>query len=165
MVAWSVLVSRVVAIPINTDAVRAEPREVERRADSAPVVVAEPPSTAELIGATVSDLSSLVRAELQLAKAEIREAADDLKRVLVLASVCAVLGVATLLLMTHAFALSLSVVLPEWAAYLSAGLLLAAFTGVVGRRLVQRARTVEPLPEQALETTKENVEWLKQRTN
>ena len=159
----SLLFAAGVADPINIEAIHDAPREVVRRAGEAPVVVAEAPSTAELIGATVSDLASLVRAELQLAKAELQETAADLKRVVVLGAVCAVFSVGALLLLTHALALSLTFVLPEWAAYLAAGLLLAGLAAAFALRLQRNLKRVEPLPDRALETSKENLKWLKEQ--
>ena len=110
------------------------------------------------------NLQELVRGEIRLAKAEVREEAS-----LVLSAgvwlglgVAGGMGAGMLLLWSVVFALAL--VLPMWAATLvaagiTAGLAWAVF--VIGR---QRLAQMRPGPDRAVERVKEDVAWLKQST-
>ena len=110
------------------------------------------------------NLQKLVRSEIRLAKAEMREDAT-----LALSAgvwlglgIFGGIGAAMLLLWSAVFALGL--VMPMWAATLvisaiTAGLACALV--VVGRRRLAHVRLG---PERAIESIKEDVEWLRQST-
>ncbi len=110
------------------------------------------------------DLGELARLEIKLAKSELsskgRRAA--LGAGLLLAAVLSVLLlIATLV---TAAVLAVAVVVPGWAAALTVVGLLAVLTVVfalVGVKCLRAA--VPPLPKQAIETSRENVEWLRAR--
>jgi hypothetical protein len=60
--------------------------------------------------------------------------------------------------------LVLAIVLPEWASALVVGAGLAATAYVLGRSGKERvAEAGKPVPEQTIETVKEDVEWAKSR--
>ena len=112
----------------------------------------------------LGNLQKLVRSEIRLAKAEVREDAT----LALSAGTCLGLGViggigaGMLLLWTVVFALAL--VLPMWAATLVTCGITAALAGVlimVGRERLKRLR---PGPDRTVENIKENMEWLKQST-
>jgi cbb3-type cytochrome oxidase subunit 3 len=112
------------------------------------------------------DLSLLVRQEVQLAKAEMAEKGRIAAPGVAMiggASVAALLAGGAL---TAAVILALAIFLPEWLA----ALLVGAVLGVVAYVLVQRgkervAEAGAPLPEQTIETVKEDVEWAKTRAS
>jgi hypothetical protein len=110
------------------------------------------------------DVSLLVRQEVELAKAEMAEkgriAAPGIG-MLGGAGIAALMAAGAL----TAFAiLALSIVLPEWAAALVVGAVLAATAYVLGRSGKERvAEAGKPVPEQTIETVKEDVEWAKTR--
>ena len=110
------------------------------------------------------DLSLLVRQEVQLAKAEMTEkgrvAAPGLGMIGG-AAVVALMGAGAL---TAFLVLSLSIVLPEWLAALLVGAALGVAAYVLakyGKKRVGEAGA--PVPEQTIETVKEDVEWAKTR--
>jgi len=112
----------------------------------------------------LGNLQELVRSEIRLAKAEVREEAT----LTLSAATCLGLGViggmgaGMLLLWTVVFALAL--VLPMWAATLVTCAITAAMAGVlivVGR---ERLKQVRPGPDRTVANIKENLEWLKQST-
>ena len=66
--------------------------------------------------------------------------------------------------LTAFFVLVFSVFLPEWAAALMVGAVLAAAAYVLVRQGKERvAEAGKPVPEQTIETVKEDVEWAKTR--
>jgi len=111
-----------------------------------------------------ADLRELARLEIELARSELtskgRKAAIGLG-LFVAAAVVALTLIAALL---TAVILAVALVIPGWAAALAVAGVLALITAacvLVGIGFVRSA--VPPLPKQAIETTKENVEWLKAR--
>lgn len=121
-------------------------------------------STGELISEITSDFSRLVRQEIELAKAEIKQEATKAGKaggmlggagfagymVLLVGSFAAVFGIAHLIgLAWAAFAITVG-----WA-------IVAAVLAVVGRR---RMREVSPKPEQTIETLEEDAQWLRHPT-
>ena len=122
------------------------------------------------IGEVASDLtrdvSLLVRQEVELAKAEMAEkgriAAPGVG-MLGGAGVAALMAAGAL---TAFLILALAIVLPEWASALIVGAVLAGTAYVLGRRGKERvAEAGKPVPEQTIETVKEDVEWAKTRAS
>jgi uncharacterized membrane protein YqjE len=118
----------------------------------------------EVVKNLTSDLSLLVRQEAELAKSELAEKAKKATPgmgMIVGAGVVALLAGGAL---TACAILVLALFLPAW---LSA-LLVAAVMGAIayglavnGKSLIERAGS--PVPEQTIETVKEDVAWVKQR--
>ena len=108
------------------------------------------------------DLSLLVRQEVELAKAEMaqkgRTAAGGVG-MLGGATFAALLAGGAL---TAAAILVLSIFLPEWLSALIVGAALAIVAYVLAQRGKERvAEAGRPVPEQTIETVKEDVEWAK----
>jgi len=110
------------------------------------------------------DVSLLVRQEVALAKAEMRE-----KSRVVLPGL-GMIGAAGLAILCAAGALTaflvllLALVLDAWLAALLVGALLAgaaAALALAGKERVEEAGS--PLPEQAIENVKEDAQWVKER--
>jgi nitrate/nitrite transporter NarK len=101
---------------------------------------------------------------MELAKAEVREkgkAAGLAGGMFGGAGLVALFGVGAL---TAAAILALATALDGWLAALIVGLVYLAVAGVLastGKKKVERA--TPPLPEQAIDSTKEDVEWTKRR--
>jgi uncharacterized membrane protein YqjE len=118
--------------------------------------------TAELLQELSQEMTTLIHEEVELAKAEL---AQKGKRaglgagMFGAAGVVAFLGIACLTACAiAAIALELSV----WLAALIVGLVYLAVAGIlalVGKKEVEQA--TPPVPEQAVESTKEDVAWLK----
>jgi uncharacterized membrane protein YqjE len=121
-------------------------------------------STADLLRQLSQQTGDLVRQEMELAKAELREkgkAAGLGAGMFGGAGVVALYGVGAL---TAAAILGLAIVLDAWLAALIVGLGYLAIAGILaltGKKKVEQA--TPPVPEQAIESTKEDVEWTKQR--
>lgn len=122
-------------------------------------------SSADLIKQLTGQLTTLVREEIELAKAEMKpkaKAAGLGAGLLGGAGVVALLGAGALVAAAIA---GISVALPVWLSALIVGAVLMILGGAValaGKASLGAA--APPVPEQAMETSKEDVEWLKTRT-
>ena len=119
-------------------------------------------SIGELMKQLATETSTLVRQELELAKAETVEKGKKAGVGVGMfggASVLAVLGLGAL---TAAFIALLAEVMPVWGAALIVAAVYFAIAGVLaltGKNKVQEA--MPPAPEQTIETVKEDVTWAK----
>jgi hypothetical protein len=110
------------------------------------------------------DVSLLVRQEVELAKAEMAEKGRIAAPGIGMLGGAGVAALAAAGALTAFLILVLSIFLPEWASALVVGAALAALAYVLGRRGKDRvAEAGKPLPEQTIETVKEDVEWAKTR--
>ena len=118
----------------------------------------------EVTAALTRDLSLLVRQELELAKAEMREKG---KVALPGLGMLGAAGVVALLAggaLTAFIVLALSLFLDDWLAALITGVGLAgvaAALALAGKERVEEMGT--PLPEQTIETIKEDAAWMKEQ--
>jgi len=121
-------------------------------------------SASELLRDLSQQTGDLVRQEMELAKAELREkgkAAGMGAGMFGGAGLVALYAVGAL---TAAAILGLAIVLDAWLAALIVGAAYGAIAGVLaltGKKKVEQA--TPPVPEQAIESSKEDVEWTKQR--
>jgi membrane protein len=121
-------------------------------------------STSNLLRELSQQTGDLVRKEMELAKAELREkgkAAGIAGGMFGGAGVTALYGVGAL---TAAAILGLATVLDAWVAGLVVGIAYLVLSGILaltGKKKVEQA--TPPVPEQAIESGKEDVEWTKQR--
>jgi len=111
-----------------------------------------------------ADLRELVRLEVELAKSELASKAKHAALgagLLVVALLGAFMLIATLV---TAAVLAFALVVPGWAAALVVAGLLLLVTGACVAIGIQSLRAaVPPLPKQAIQSSKENIEWLKAR--
>jgi hypothetical protein len=118
----------------------------------------------ELLRMLSQETTQLVRQELELAKAEVREKG---KQAGIGAGFLGGAGVAGLLALgslTACLILALNHVMPDWLA----ALILTVVWGIVAAVLAVRGRekvseAAPPVPEQTVETVKEDVQWAKTR--
>jgi VIT1/CCC1 family predicted Fe2+/Mn2+ transporter len=110
------------------------------------------------------DLSLLVRQEIELAKAEMAEKGRTAAPGLGMFGGAGIAGLCAAGAMTAFLILVLSLFLPDWAAALIVGAALAGIAYVLVQRGKERvADAGKPVPEQTIETVKEDVEWAKTR--
>jgi uncharacterized membrane protein YqjE len=119
--------------------------------------------TSELVKQLADQTTSLVRAEVELAKAELAEKG---KRAGIGAGMfggAGVFGFYAFGALTAVFILALATAVDGWLAALIVTVVYAAIAGVLaltGKNKVQEAGP--PAPERTVETVKEDVEWVKQ---
>ena len=123
-------------------------------------------SIAQLVGGIVSDAQVLVRQEIALARQEVREELGQAKsgaiKLAIAGSVLAVGGLLLVLALAQGVADLFD--WPTWAGYALVGVLAAIVGGVLLSTAQKQLKAVKPVPEKTVETLKENVEWIKDRT-
>jgi Protein of unknown function (DUF1469). len=113
-----------------------------------------------------SDVSLLVRQEIELAKAEMGQKARTAAPGIGMFGGAGIVALCAAGALTAFAVLVFSIFLPEWAAALIVGAVLAALAVVLVRQGKQRvADAGKPIPEQTIETVKEDVEWTKNRAS
>jgi hypothetical protein len=113
-----------------------------------------------------SDVSLLVRQELELAKAEMAQKARTAAPGIGMFGGAGVAALCAAGALTAFAVLVFSIFLPEWAAALIVGAVLAAVAVALVRQGKERvADAGKPIPEQTIETVKEDVEWTKNRAS
>jgi uncharacterized membrane protein YqjE len=119
----------------------------------------------ELLKQLANETTSLVRQELELAKAEMREKAGKAGPGFGMWGAAGVTALLALGSLTAFVVLALDGAMPNWLAALIVGLVWAAITGLLyarGKRRVEEAGS--PVPEQTIESVKEDVQWAKHPT-
>jgi uncharacterized membrane protein YqjE len=119
-------------------------------------------SMGELLKQLSEQTTRLVHHELELAKAELQQKGRQAGAGAGLFGGAGALGLAALGALTACFILALNAVMPAWLAALIVALVygaIAAFLALRGRDKVKQATPL--VPEQAIETVKEDVEWAK----
>lgn len=115
----------------------------------------------QLVADATSDVSTIVRNEIALAKAEITTQARTAGKGAALLAGAAFVGLLGLVFLFHSIAHVLDIWLPLWAGYLvTTGLLfaVAAVLGVVGKGSVSK---VQPKPERTIRNAQETLDALK----
>jgi hypothetical protein len=116
----------------------------------------------ELLKQLSEETTRLVRQELELAKAELTQKGKQAGAGAGLFGAAGAIGLAALGASTACFILALNAVMPAWLA----ALIVAVVYGIIAFVLVKQGqarmrRATPPVPEQTIETVKEDVEWAK----
>ena len=117
-------------------------------------------SIGELMKQLAEETSTLVRQEMELAKAEMTEKGKRAGIGAGILSAAGVVGLLALGALTAFFILALDGAMPNWLAALIVALVygaIAAFLGLRGKEKVQEAG--RPVPEQTKETIEEDLKW------
>jgi hypothetical protein len=135
-----------------------------------PVAPAGPPPTdddrtslGDLVGELANDLSRLMRQELELAKAEIREEASKAGKAAGMLGAAGFAGYMTVVLLSFALAFGLAYAVGlAWAT-----LIVAVLWGIAGAVLYSAGRSklkTVSKPERTIDTLKEDAEWARHPT-
>jgi uncharacterized membrane protein YqjE len=121
------------------------------------------------IGALVKDLatetSTLVRQEIDLAKAEMTERGKRASKGAGILGAAALVGLLAAGALTACLIAALDLAMATWLAALIVTVVFAAIAGALamtGRKQIREA--APPVPEQAIDSVKEDVQWAKTRT-
>ena len=110
------------------------------------------------------DVSILVRQEVELAKAEMAQKGRIAAPGLGMIGGAGLVGLMAAGALTAFLILALAIVLPEWASALIVGAALGVVAYVLAKQGKERVGEAgAPVPEQTIETVKEDVEWAKNR--
>ena len=121
-------------------------------------------SMGEIASELTRDLSLLVRQELELAKTEMTEKGKTAIPGLEMLGVAGATALMAAGALTACAVLVLAIFLPAWLAALLVGAMLAGGAYLLVKRgKEQVAKAGAPIPEQTIETVKEDVEWAKAR--
>jgi uncharacterized membrane protein YqjE len=121
-------------------------------------------SVAELVRQLSEQTTRLVRDEVELAKAELEQKAKHAGVGAGMFGGAGLFGLYALGALTATLILALSTAVAGWLAALIVTVAYAAIAGVLaltGKGRVQRA--TPPVPEEAVESTKEDIEWTRKR--
>jgi hypothetical protein len=119
-------------------------------------------SLGELLKQLSQETTQLVHQELELAKAEIQQKGKQAGAGAGMFGGAGALGLAALGALTACFILALDLIMPAWLA----ALIVAVVYGIIAFVLVKQGQNKmkqasPPVPEQTIETVKEDVEWAK----
>jgi len=120
---------------------------------------------ADLLRQLSQETATLVRQEIELAKAEVTQKGKTAGVGVGIVGAAGVVALLALGALTACLVLVLDIWMPAWAAALIVAVVLggaAAFLGLRGKEKVQEAGA--PVPEQTVETVKEDIEWAKNPT-
>jgi hypothetical protein len=123
-------------------------------------------TVAPLVRGIVEDSQKLFRQELALVKVELREDARRMRDVVILSSLGVGFFLVGLLLLggtVACFIYELVGTLPLSGALGFAGALFLVVGGVLLIDATRRAKKIKGIPEQAVQTMRENVEWIQRR--
>jgi uncharacterized membrane protein YqjE len=121
-------------------------------------------SAADVLKDIVGNVQEIIRSEVRLARAEIREDTTQLMKAGTVLAAGALLGLYALLFLFIALMYGLTTVLSPAVSALLVGVALAIVAGILVSAGRGRLRNVSPKPEKTIETVKENIEWLKGQT-
>jgi uncharacterized membrane protein YqjE len=120
----------------------------------------------DLVKQLAGQTSTLVRQEIDLARAELSQKASTAGKGAGLLGGAAVVGLLAAGSLTACLILALGEVIPDWLAALIVALVMGAVAAVLAMQGRNRIRAATPpVPEQTVETVKEDVEWAKTRTS
>lgn len=119
-------------------------------------------SMGEVVKDIITNVQDMVRSEVRLAKAELREEGTRSAAAAKLIGIGAGLALLSAGFVLVSIAQLLALVMPAWLATLLVGSVL----GIAGTAMLSkgRARFTMPKPQKTIENVKENVEWMKNQT-
>ena len=122
-------------------------------------------SLGELFSALAADTGTLVRQEVELAKTEMTQKATRVGKDIGFLLAGGAVAYAGFLAILAAIAIGLGQLgLPWWVATLLVGLVVAGIGGFLVLRGISALRQETPLPQQTIDTLKEDAEWAKAQT-
>lgn len=121
-------------------------------------------SLGELFGDLAREISTLFRAELDLAKTEMSQKAATVGKHAAMIAAGGAVAYAGLLALVAALILLLANWMPWWASALLVGLVVAGAGGFLVMNSINALKRADLAPTQTLETIKEDVQWAKGQT-
>jgi uncharacterized protein YacL len=116
----------------------------------------------ELLKQLSEETTRLVHQELELAKAELTQKGKQAGMGAGLFGAAGAIGLLAAAALTACFILALDAVMPAWLAALIVAVVYAAVAAVLALRGRDRVKqALPPVPEQTIETVKEDMEWAK----
>lgn len=117
----------------------------------------------ELFSDLASEMSNLVRQEVELAKVEVGQKAKHVGRNIGYLIVGGAIAYAALLAVIAAIILLLDNVMPSWGASLLVGVVVAGIGWLLIGKAVSALQQTDVTPRETVETLKEDAAWMKQQ--
>jgi uncharacterized membrane protein YqjE len=121
-------------------------------------------SIADVLQDIVANVQTIIRAEIRLAKTEVKEEITKARAAAGMMAGGAVAALFTIWLLLLTVFFALATVMPFWAAALVLLVVMAIVTAILLTAGRKRLKTVNTKPEKTIETMKENVQWVKTQT-
>lgn len=121
-------------------------------------------SFSDLVQDVITNLRDIVRSEIRLARVEVKKDATQALSAAKFLAVGAVAGLFSLAMLLFAAAYGLATWMPLPAAFLAVAVVLAIAAFIAYSTGKNKAKEVNAVPERTVETMKENLEWLSNRT-
>ncbi len=118
-------------------------------------------SLSELVSEVTGEIATLFRKEVELARVETSEQVSRAAKAGGMLGAAAVIGFLDLILFSFAAAWALSEVVPEGVAFLIVAVLFAIVAGVLAMAGKKRIAAINPVPNQTIQTVKEDVQVAK----
>ncbi len=115
----------------------------------------------ELVKEMTSELSELFHKEIELAKVETKEEVAKVGKTAGMFGGAGLAGWLAVIFLSFALAWALDAVMPRWLAFALVGVVYAASAAALFIQGRKTAKTINPVPEQTVETLKEDVQWAK----
>jgi uncharacterized membrane protein YqjE len=122
-------------------------------------VPAAEPSLSDLLSTMTTDLSTLFRQEVELAKVELKEEGAKAGKAAGMLGAAGLAAHMALLFVSIGIAWLLDAVMPESLAFLLVGLAYGIGALILAKTGQARMKQVRPAPDQTIETLKEDVQW------
>ena len=119
-------------------------------------------SMAEVIKDIIANVQDMIRSEVRLAKAELREETTRTLAGAKMLGIAAGLGFFAAAFLLTGIALLLALFMPAWMATLAMALLLGIPAAICFAQ--GRSKLSVPAPHKTIDNVKENVEWMKNQT-
>lgn len=137
-------------------------QEVDARVAPPPPPAGAEPSLGELFRQLTQDSTTLIRQEVALAKAELRESMSGIARSAAMIAVGGAVALVGLLVLTAFLVILLGELLANyWLAALIVGLLFAVIGGILVSTHLKRLRETNLRPDQTIQTLQEDKRWIK----
>lgn len=122
-------------------------------------------SLGELFSSLSKDTTTLVRKEIELAKAEITEELSKAAKSAVSAVIGGMIAYAALILILAAIAIGLANVLPVWLAVLVVGLVVGLIGLILVLGAVKTLKNISLVPRKTIATLEEDKRWAQEQIN
>ena len=121
-------------------------------------------SFSELASGVVQNIQNIIRSEVQLAKVELRDEAKTAGKGIAMLAAGALVAFYALGLFLLTAVWALSTQMDRWLAALIVAIVVTVVAGILAMVGKKRLDEFSPMPEQTIESVKEDVAWVKQQT-
>jgi len=120
-------------------------------------------SVGELFTELAEETGTLIRQEVKLATTEMTQKASYAARQIAFMAAGALLGVVSLLALLGALVLALGTVMALWKSALLVGVVVAVIAVAIAMKGLTALRRLDPVPQQTLQTIREDKSWVQQQ--